>query len=348
MKVFAARHLNRLEDEFEAADAAFLAQRDNLERAREVFREAERQNSLATVSQNVSDAELTRYWRQREDAESKVKRYQEALEKIVPARTAANEILSSVKRYIRENGLRPSFANGPDYSTPSASAAQVPKQLEKIRADIAQLAQDRGQVEKLHASRDVAEARLHAEFDHYRRRYGGFRQKIVAPEGDAVGVFGRIVGFGSEYGAPKEVFEVNPGLMLDLFYDAAIVHAGKCLDDYYRSAGPGISAAERTKKLEQIDDAVIDLQEREEALLRSAQEMGVTVARRRDASPSAIIGPIFDEAGPADEPYEVKGTIARRPNAGATAAESPFMKNGGTLSRVAQEGLSGSGDWMKE
>lgn len=78
------------------------------------------------------------------------------------------------------------------------------------------------------------------------------------------------------------------GLLIGANRDAFRSHLAEMIAPAYADAKP-IEAAEREAALRRIDDDLFDLETAEEAAIRSAEAAGLSVLRRADADPRAVL-----------------------------------------------------------
>jgi hypothetical protein len=90
-------------------------------------------------------------------------------------------------------------------------------------------------------------------------------------------------GYGFLTGGPDDREKIAWGLA-----DAIEAKLGRELEALYQD-DPGITDAERERRVAAIDRDIRDLEFAEEALIRGCDEIGVHIARRPDADPAAIL-----------------------------------------------------------
>ncbi len=318
MKVFSETHLFRLEDMVRATDAPWLAERELLGIARE---------NLAAAKRQLSDVETDNS--QVASEQKKVDRHLSTMDRLNETRIAASSILRTVREHIRANGMKPSVSGSEQhFPAPTVPPGQAQKAVDKLRAEIEHLKAERLRVAGMHVSRDVAETRLRAEYDALRSQFGSQAPSgLFEPHGSGAGLLLRpssgtgILVRGVAYSDAV----MSPGVVVALLGEAALAHFTRQIDEYYNASGPGISDADRKLRLGQIAAQQRQLEEREEALIRFAEEQGIIIRRRLDADPEAIIGPVWEQPEQKAEPYVSKNSAFRSP-VNQRAAEPVYHK----------------------
>ncbi len=158
-------------------------------------------------------------------------------------------------------------------------------ELNKIRGEIARLGEQRGEVAEAPIPRSEAEALIAAVVETLAEDPG----LDPAPLGLRNGTFN-----GDEL---QKMLE-RPIVLLALFPDAIKAYL---IAQYEKAIGktkPGLPAAERRKRLAEIDAKIFELEVEEERLVEQLLADGVDVTRRPEADARAVLGLVDGPARP--------------------------------------------------
>jgi hypothetical protein len=300
---FNQNHLDLLEDERKEAGGAHVVASENLSSARRELTENTLYLKSLKGAREPSPHHISRQQSIVDNATHKVERLTTAQDRLSPRNIATNTALRAVRDYISQSRLKPSATNfDANYPVPQVAPDQVHKAVAKTRAEIENLKARRVTVEKHHVSRDVAEERIAAAFTRASDILGPMNTSwLFSPKrygGDVL----KLVNCGTINGEPVTVHELSPRLLLTFIEEGARALYARQVSQFYDKSGPGISDQDRSSQLLQLDKQLMAAEQREEALIRLAAQNSVVIDRRIDADPAAILGPIFQEEVPDQEP----------------------------------------------
>lgn len=167
------------------------------------------------------------------------------------------------------------------FSATKQAAGDLAGGLDQIRTRIAELQEVIHQTEGI----DVAKAEALKRLDHCARRARAAGVAVIpissfiTPEGD-----GRL---------PITAMSPAPYLhdfWVSLHADDIKARLAERIERHY-AEHPGISDAERDKRLSKLEGELADLEITEERLTRTAERAGLPVLRRADASPLIVLAP---------------------------------------------------------
>ncbi len=155
--------------------------------------------------------------------------------------------------------------------------------LEKIRAEIAALVDERDEVESAPVPREEVAAHIAAMIDapNSGTLINGRIDLEPRPGGLLTGNF-RSSGL-------SELLD-RPGILRALFPSAIQEYLLRCYDAQLGDAKPGLPAPQRRKRLTEIAGEIFRLETDEEGVIEQLEAEGADILRRGDADPRAQLG----------------------------------------------------------
>ncbi|GEM_PF-6311557 len=318
MKTFNETHLTNLEAQKRNAYAAFLAESDLLtdERGKLADLKSQLRVNFTERPPRATDfpKEFAALSKRVTDAEKKVAAVTKNLAELSRRSTATSGALKSALRHISENRLKPSDgATNADYPFPTIAIGQFEKAIEKAREDIDAAKSRRNAVKTKCVAESVALERLNSEVEKIKSALSEFPlDAFVSRQGSHLGSILTLVDEKFS-GAPilSQERALHPFLVAALNLEPARKLYAAKIAEFYKSAGPGLTEAERAAKIATLDGDIRSAEEREEALIRLGEkEFHIFVDRRPDVNAEVLIGPMIILA---DEVAEESERVTQHP-----------------------------------
>lgn len=159
-----------------------------------------------------------------------------------------------------------------------SAGSDIKAGLSDVRGRIADLQAERRRVESLPPELDTAVERIDrwvAAMEHTARAG-------IVPEP------ARFAASPEHYRQPRSGRDEFAAIMVAFLGDELAARVKAQVQEVYADR-PGISDAEREKRLAQLDRDLLDAELAEESLIRAAEAAGFTIARRADSDPRAVL-----------------------------------------------------------